>query len=143
MLQYQALFEPAPEGGYVVTFPDFDWGITQGDTEEEAYAMAADAFRMVIAHYMSEGKALPVPKKHRGRFYRTIRLPALIAAKAALYTAFRQSGMRKAELARALGIPRMNVDRLFDPKRHSRLDQMEAALRALGKELDVTIRDAA
>jgi len=36
-MEYPALFEPAQEGGFVVTFPDFDWGITQGETEEEAH----------------------------------------------------------------------------------------------------------
>jgi antitoxin HicB len=41
MLQYLALFEPAEEGGLVVTFPDFDSRITKGDTEEEAMEMAA------------------------------------------------------------------------------------------------------
>jgi len=34
-LQFFALFEPAKEkGGFVVTFPDLDWGVTQGDTEQ-------------------------------------------------------------------------------------------------------------
>jgi len=143
MLEYQALFEPAPEGGYVVTFPDFDWGITQGESEEEAHNMAADALSLVIAHYVRKGQPLPLPRKRRGRNFRAVRLPSLVAAKAALYSAFLQSGVRKSELARRLDIPRMNVDRLFDPKHRSRLDQIEAALRAIGKELDITIRDAA
>jgi hypothetical protein len=29
-MEYPALFEPSKEGGFVVTFPDFDWGVTQG-----------------------------------------------------------------------------------------------------------------
>lgn len=143
MLQYQALFKPAEEGGFVVTFPDFDWGITQGDTEEQALEMAADALGMVIAHYIAAGKPLPTARKHRGRRYRQVRLPARLAAKAALYSAFLESGIRKSELARRMGIPRMNVDRLFDPKHESRLDQLESALRAIGKEIEITVRDAA
>ena len=143
MLQYQALFEPAEEGGFVVTFPDFDSGITQGDTEEEAMEMAADVLGMVIDHEIQAGRALPVPGKRRGRHYRVVRLPALETAKAELYAAFRASGLRKAELARRMGIPRMNVDRLFDLRHHSRFDQIEAALKAVGKELEVTVRDAA
>lgn len=143
MLQYQAFFEPAPEGGFVITFPDFAWGITQADTEEEAMEMAADALSMVIEDYVLKNLPLPVAGKHRGDKYRTVRLPALQTAKAELYAAFRASGMRKAELARRLGIPRANVDRLFNLRHHSRLDQIEAALKAVGKELDVTVRDAA
>jgi antitoxin HicB len=139
-LQYQALFEPAPEGGYVVTFPDFDWGVTQGDTEEEAETMASDALEMVIAHYIDHNQPLPAPRTRRGRHYRFVHLAALIAAKAELYSAFLQAGISKTELARRLDMPRMNVDRLFNPKHHSRLDQIEAALAAVGKQLDITVR---
>jgi hypothetical protein len=35
------------------------------------------------------------------------------------------------------------VDRLLDLRHRSRLDQLEAAFRALGKQLHVEIRDAA
>jgi antitoxin HicB len=63
--------------------------------------------------------------------------------KAQLYTAFRASGMRKAELARQMGIPKSVVDRLFDLNHHSRLDQVEAAFRALGKEIAIEVRYAA
>jgi antitoxin HicB len=137
------MFERADEGGFVVTFPDFEWGVTQGDTEEEAQEMAADALSMILAHYVREGKRLPAPHKYRGAKYRVVRLPALIAAKAALYSAFLDSGIRKSELARRLRVPRMNVDRLFDFRHQSRLELIEAALRAIGKELDITIHDAA
>jgi hypothetical protein len=36
-----------------------------------------------------------------------------------------------------------NVDRLFDLRHRSRLDHLERAFRALGKELRVEVRDAA
>jgi|SRR5215831_17359365 len=139
MLQYQALFEPASEGGFVVTFPDFDWGVTQGDSEQEAQEMAGDALAMVIAHYIHEGRSLPAPRQRRGKRYRAVRLPALIAAKAELFRAFCGAGITKAELGRRLRIPRANVDRLFDPKHSSRLDLIEAALHALGKQLNITV----
>ena len=41
MVTYPALFEPDRQaGGFVVTFPDFRYGVTQGDTLEEAAEMA-------------------------------------------------------------------------------------------------------
>jgi antitoxin HicB len=70
-------------------------------------------------------------------------LPALQAAKAGLYLAFQASGIRKAELARRLGIPSANIDRLFDLNHHSRLDHIEAAFLALGKQLAIEVNDAA
>jgi antitoxin HicB len=60
-----------------------------------------------------------------------------------LYTAFRASGMKKAELARRIGISKTNIERLFDLDHSSRLDQIEAAFRAIGKKLEVTISNAA
>jgi antitoxin HicB len=142
-MEYPALFEPAEEGGFVVTFPDFDWGITQGDTEQEAREMAVDALATMIQEHIRKGEALPPPTRPRGRKVRLIRLPALQEIKAELYVAFRSSGIRKAEWARRLGIPKTVVDRLFDFGTHTRLEQLEAAFTALGKKLDVNIRDAA
>jgi antitoxin HicB len=60
-----------------------------------------------------------------------------------LYREFLASGIRKPELARRLGIPKAHVDRLFDLRHHSRLDQIEAAFKALGKEISIEVRDAA
>jgi antitoxin HicB len=141
---YTALFEPDREaGGFVVTFPDFGYGVTQGETSEEATAMATDLLSCLISDLIEDNKDLPRPRKRRGRQYRPIALPALQSAKAELYSAFRASGLRKSELSRRLGIPKTNVDRLFDLNHHSRLDQIEAAFNALGKALQIEVRNAA
>ena len=142
-MEYPALFEPAEEGGFVVTFPDFGWGVTQGDTEAEAREMAADAILTMMEEHIRQGEAIPRPTHPRGKRYRFIRLPALQGAKAELYSAFLASGIRKAELARRLGIPKTTVDRLFDFANHTRLDQIEAAFAALGKRIAVEVKDAA
>jgi predicted RNase H-like HicB family nuclease len=42
---YTAVFEPAEEGGFIVTFPALPSVVTEGDTLEQARAMAADAVR--------------------------------------------------------------------------------------------------
>lgn len=143
MLQYQVLLERAEEGGFIVHFPDFKWGITQGDTEEEALEMASEVVEIYLDDCITKGEPLPLSKQRRGKLYRMVRPSALAAAKAELYAAFLQSGMTKATLGRRLKIPRMNVDRLFDLNHQSRLDQIEAAFRAVGKQLEITIHDAA
>ncbi len=63
--------------------------------------------------------------------------------KLALYNAWLQSGVTKAELARRLGMPRANVDRLFDLKHSSRPEQIEEAFAALGKRVEIQIREVA
>jgi antitoxin HicB len=142
-MEYPALFEPDEEGGFVITFPDFAWGITQGATEKDAREMAADALCTMIQEHIRKGEDLPRPSRPRGRKIRMIRLPALAGAKTDLYLEFQASGIRKAELARRLSMPKTNVDWLFDLNHHSRLDQIEAAFRVLGKELTIQVRDAA
>jgi antitoxin HicB len=143
MLRINALFEPDTEkGGFVVTFPDFPWGVTQGDTEKEATDMAVDAISLVINELIKRGEEIPRQSKVRGRKYRLIELPALADAKVELYRAFRASGIRKSELARRLGISKGNVERLFNLENRSRLDQIEAAFAAVGKKLTVMIEAA-
>ena len=94
MLYFNALFEPDLEaGGFVVTFPDLGWGVTQGETEKEALEMAADAVEMIVRDYIERAERLPFPSKLRGKKYRAVHLPALQTAKAELYMAFKESGM--------------------------------------------------
>jgi predicted RNase H-like HicB family nuclease len=46
--RYMALFAPSDEGGFVVTCPALPGLVTEGDTLEEARAMAEDAIRGCI-----------------------------------------------------------------------------------------------
>jgi antitoxin HicB len=142
-MRYPALFDPAPEGGFVITFPDIQGAISQGDNERDAQEMARDALVTMIAHLIRHGQTIPAPTMLKGRKYRMIELPAIVALKAELYIAFKNSGLTKTALALQLGIPKTTVDRLFDFRNHTRLDQMEAAFRALGKRIAMQIEDAA
>ncbi len=142
-MKYPALFEPAEEGGFVITFPDVEGAITQGDDEQDAREMARDALITMLAHCIRHGKPILPPSQPKGRKYRMIELPAFVALKTELYMAFQESGIRKAEFARRLGIPKTTVDRLFDFKNHTRLEQIEAAFAALGKRLSIEVEEAA
>lgn len=70
-------------------------------------------------------------------------LPALTTAKIGLYRAMHEAGIGKSQLARRLGWHLPQVDRALDLKHASRLDMIETALRALGKQLSVEIEEAA
>ena len=56
---YTVLFEPAEEGGYTVTVPALPGVVTEGDTLEEARAMAKDAIRLYIESLIQEGRPIP------------------------------------------------------------------------------------
>jgi antitoxin HicB len=60
-----------------------------------------------------------------------------------LFIAFLESGMKKAEFARRIGIPKTHIERLFSLRHHSRLNQIESSFAALGKRLHVEVRNAA
>jgi antitoxin HicB len=56
---YTVLFEPAEEGGFVVTCPALPGLVTEGDKMEEARAMAQDAIRAYIESLHKDH--LPIP----------------------------------------------------------------------------------
>ncbi|MCD7715491.1 MAG: type II toxin-antitoxin system HicB family antitoxin [Lachnospiraceae bacterium] len=62
-LFYPALFHPAEEGGYWVTFPDIPECVTEGDDMEEAYSMAVDALGLALTERMKEKEVLPEASK--------------------------------------------------------------------------------
>lgn len=139
---YPVTLTPDETGGVVVTFPDFPFGVTEGEDEEDALARAADALESVLIALMSDRAEIPEPSRPEPG-QRTVALPALAAAKLALYRAMRGAGLSKAALARRIGWHVTQVDRLLDLRHGSRLDQLETALAALGKTLVVEVRDAA
>ena len=59
MLVYPAIFHKAIEGGYVVIFPDFENGGTQGETLDEAIKMAQDYIGTWLYDDYIQGKELP------------------------------------------------------------------------------------
>ena len=60
------------------------------------------------------------------------------AVKVMLYQGMRDQGVGKAELARRLGWHLPQVDRALDIQHHSRLNQLDAALGAIGRQLYVS-----
>jgi len=62
LFEYTVIFENAEEGGYVVHIPALNWLVTEGDTFEEAKAMALDAIKGYIETLMENGQ--PVPQEN-------------------------------------------------------------------------------
>ena len=59
ILKYTAVFEPAEEGGYVVSVPALPGCFTQGETIEEAKNMAKDAIEGYLAVLKEQGWEIP------------------------------------------------------------------------------------
>ena len=141
MLRYPVKLTRDTNGTILVSFPDVPEAHTFGKDREEALARAIDALETAFIGYIEDRQAIPKPSPfQRGP---CAALPALTEAKLALYSAMRAGRIGKTELARRLNRHLPQVDRLLDLHHHSRLDQLEAAFRALGKQLTVQILDAA
>ena len=61
--RFTVLYEPAEEGGYVVTCPALPGLVTEGETLEEAREMARDAIRAYLESLKKDGLPIPGDKK--------------------------------------------------------------------------------
>ncbi len=99
---------------------------------------AVDVLETALSMYVDARKPLPsVSKPSRGQ--KTVRPSALECAKLGVYQAMTEQGIKKAELARRLGWHMPQVDRLFDLRHASKLDQIEAAAKVLGRHIEIRV----
>jgi antitoxin HicB len=142
MLRYPVTLKRDTNGTMRVEFPDVPEANTFGEDADEALIEAVDALESALSMYIEDRRDIPKPSpvKPRGK---AVILPALTEAKLALDSTMRANRVGKAELARRLNCHLPQVDRLRDLLHASRLDQLEAAFRVLGKRLVVEIREAA
>jgi predicted RNase H-like HicB family nuclease len=61
--RYTVLFEPAEEGGYIVTCPALPGLVTEGDTYEEARERAVEAIEAYLESLQIDGLPFPPDKK--------------------------------------------------------------------------------
>ena len=129
------------DGGFVVTLVDFPEAITEGEEVAEALREAADCLEEAVANRMAMDLPLPKASKvQKGQY--AIPLPALTAAKAALYLAVREACISKVELAKRLQCDEKEVRRLLDVRHPSKLPRLESALEVLGRQLIVGVQMA-
>ena len=126
------------EGTVMVTFVDIPEAITFGMDEDEAVLQAVDALESALTFYIEDRKLLPSPSKPK-KGQKTVRPSALECGKLGVYQAMTEQGIKKSELARRLGWHMPQIDRLFDLRHASKLDQIEAAASVLGKRVKLQI----
>ena len=129
------------EGGYSVTFPDFDEALTDGDTLAEAIAEAADCLEEAIAGRIARREDIPAPSPAKDR--PAVTPGAVLAAKTALYEALREQRLSNSAFAVALGVQEGEVRRILDPRHATKIGRLEEALARFGKRLVITVEAAA
>ena len=135
-IAYRVTLESDDNGTLLVTCRSLPQVTTFGDDEADALDHARDAIEEALAARIANGRDIP---EGSARGPQLVRLPALTSLKADLYSQMRRAGVTRAELARRLRWNRESVDRLLRLDHASRLDQIEAAVAALGRQVDVGI----
>jgi antitoxin HicB len=137
-MDYPVFLEKQAAGRVRVGFPDFPNVHTVGTDEADGLHRAEQALATALEAHIRERRDIPAPSPVTAEH---VAVPALIEAKIRLYQAMRDAKLGKAALAQRLGWHPPQVDRLFDLKHGSRVDQLEAAFAALGKRLVVAVQD--
>ena len=143
MRSYRLTLKADDNDTFIGESPDFPELVTFGETTGNVALRAVGAVEEAIAARIYEGEDLP-PLLTREQISLegglSIALPALTALKVCLYRALRGSTWTRADLARALGWHREQVDRLFRLDHASQIGQIEAAFGKLGQDIDIEIR---
>lgn len=126
------------EGSVWVGCPDVPEMACAGDTSEEALFDAVDALESALSFYVDQKQAIPLPASPKAG-QPVVRLPALTAAKAALWNTMLAQKISKTEMARRLGVNRPQVDRLVDLLHRSKIEQVEHALHVLGQRIELSV----
>ena len=134
---YRAKLTEDPDGGFLVTFPDVPETITSGRTRQEALEMAEDALGVALLGRLEDGDELPKAATNTRNLI-PVAVPAPVAAKLAVMSAFRASGLSKSEFAGRLGVNEKEVRRILDANHNTNLGRISEAMQALGGHLIVS-----
>ena len=123
--------------GFVVSFPDIYGANTGGKTFKESIILAEDCMVVALSAYIELGRDLPKPSPYQeGQELLTVQ--PVIAAQLDLYTAMREQGISRAELAERLGIGSADADRLLSLDYCTPIGQIAEALKIVGCGLTAT-----
>lgn len=125
-------------GSVWISCPDIPEMASAGDTLDEALFDAVDALESALSLYVERRAAIPLPTPVQSA-EAIVRLPALTAAKAALWNTMISQYVTKTEMARRLGVNRPQVDRLVDLLHRSKIEQVEHALHVLGQRIELAV----
>ncbi|WP_151980758.1 type II toxin-antitoxin system HicB family antitoxin [Acinetobacter guerrae] len=129
-----------PEGdAFIVTCRDLPEVNSVGYSKEEAMTEALDGIETALMIYYMDGKKkIPLPSEPEFEEYK-VHLPAQVAVKAALYNEMIKQKVTRAELGRRLNWKQAQVNRLWSLDHSTKLESIEAAFNAIGKDLEFVV----
>jgi len=77
-MRYYARFKKEKDGGYSVSFPLLKGCFSEGDSFDEAKAMATEALSLWLESALEYNETIPEPKEYFGEEYVAIDVPDLL-----------------------------------------------------------------
>ena len=124
--------------GYAVSFADIPEALTQGDSIEDALIEAQDALITAMDFYFEDKRAVPMASKPK-KGQHVVALPPSVWAKVLLLNEVVNQNLRPIDVARKMGTRPQDVNRILDLHYATKIDTVAAALKAVGKELNLSI----
>lgn len=126
----------------VVTFRDVPGAIGGGPDRAAALTEGRKALAEMLVWLAEDGAELPSPSRAR-RGETPVSVPAVTAAKLALFAEMKRKALRQTELAVRLGCDAKEVRRILDFGHPTKMARLEAALEAVGVRLGIRTDRAA
>ena len=126
------------KGFFTVSFRDLPFALTDGKSYDKALEEATDCLSEALASCILDNEEIPEPSKaEKGEVL--VAPSALIAAKAALYVAARESGLNKTALAKKLQVSEAVGRRLLNPRYQTKIVNIDNALKSMGKKMVISM----
>jgi antitoxin HicB len=126
---------PEPESGVFTSFPDVPEALTGAENEASVPRMAQDALVAALSFSVDGGRALPLLSAGQP----AAPVPVLVALQLALHEATLAQGVTNAALAKRAGTDEMTVRRMRDLFQKTNVDNLETALRLLGRWVESSV----
>ena len=132
--RYPLTIQDKGEGGLIGRFRDVPEAVTESEDLRHLKVEALDALIAAIEFYIEEGRSFPAPSRlERGES--AVELPPSVILKVMLLNAMVEDNIRPADLARKMGIKPQEVTRITNIRHVTKIDTLQKAFNALGKEL--------
>ncbi len=143
MLQsYPIILTPDENGTVIAQFHDVPEALTVGEDNTNALQWAQDALVVALTGYIEKRRDIPPPSSPEPG-QKTVPLPPQVAMKLSIYQEMRDQGITQAALGERMGVDGRQVRRMLDLDHNTSLSHLTLALKCLGKELVIDIREAA
>lgn len=134
-ISYECIVEKQEDNKFLVTFPDFEEAITEGESLEEALFNAEEVLTLTLEGRIEESRDIPLPKPEKSNTRIAYKIYPSPRVQSALLVRFIRSQKSLSELARSLETSWPSASRLEDPHHWSSLRQLNRVAGIFGSRL--------